>query len=219
MVFYACSKGMLVLDTGKLEKEDTVFTDVTASTKDKVKIWDTDDFTYEEHELSDIAKLAKANKRVFGPLVDETEKGFDISICNQFALSHSGPSKVYDYYRLDNFWILYENNKDTNETEKYISIYIDTSNRLFINNEFIMGNCYYVSNPYIEFGELLVFIRKDIGFDYIPLKEYMRGYEGDGVIISDSYTLRSIDSSLYRVRAEQEPDLAVSLLEKNLIAK
>lgn len=219
MVFYACSKGMLVLDKGEQVAEDTVLTSITASTKEKIRVWDTDDFTYEEHTLGEVYKLAKKDKKLFGPLADMSRNKLSISICNKFALSHSGPNGEYDYYRLDNFWILYKNSKGNKQAEKYITMYLDNSNNLYVNNEFISDNCTYVSNPYFEGTEIRVMLRKNDKIEYLTINKYMRNYTGDGVIIGTTFMLKSVDSAMYKVVDGKEPDVSVSLLEKNLILK
>ncbi len=219
MIFYACSKGMLVLDKGESVIEDTVLTDITASTKEKVGVWDTEDFTYEKHTLGEVYKLAKKDSKLFGPLADIVDNKLNITICNRFALSHSGPKNEYDYYRLDNFWILYKNSKDKTNAESYITLYLDKSNKLYINNEFICDKCTYISNPYLKDGKIKVVARKKSNYITLSLDNYMRAYTGDGVIIGTSFMLKSIDPMKYRVNDNEEPDASLSVLENNLICK
>lgn len=226
MVFFACGKGMLVLDAECIEthtKDDIVFKNATKRSKKKVMIWDTDDFTYEEHVLGEVVTFAETNRELFGPLVDKTNKGIDFTICTQFGVTKAGPNNAYDYYRTGNFWILFKNNTrgkyKVERTEYFVTLFIDSEKRLFINGEFVESDCNYVSNPYFDNGKLHCFVVKKSGREYISLSGFMQDYSDGGVVISDSFTLKDTDSKKYRGYAEEEPDMGVSYLQANLICQ
>lgn len=219
MVLYACSKGMLVLDKIGVTFEEKVLTGVTASTKDKIRVWDTDDFTYEERTLGEVYELTKKDRKIFGALTDIEGDRFNLTICNRIALSSTGKDNNYDYYRYDNFWILYKNSKINGSDVSYCTCYLDKDKNLYLNNDFIMSDCYYISNPYETDKGLVVEARNIHEVKIVPIEEHLVKYNSEGVFIGLSFVLKNTNPSIYKVQNALDSDVSVCELEKNLIVR